>query len=368
MTEAVGQRWRELPAVSRLGRWVGSGNDRDLVWQHQVANGPLEHNPQERGLDRRRRGRDLVKESQAGSGSGERTCPRWRSEFDLRTAGPVTIDDWQPGEVGGLADRRDHRLARQLGRGGQRADHRCLAGPRCSPEQHRHPRRNRDPERLTCHRLTVHSQECCVLLSGCAVMDVFDAETYLRMLGERVLLDRDRQHQRRSPLDLPASALVFAGLIDADDAARVIDDHTTALGVRSGERGFPHFGPPNRRRSRGNLESRETMVLDHELAFADGLLLIRDLAITPSGATLRFRWRSNAGRSRGRGRMFGIGGPTFPWGAAAPVIEDDQGNRPTVASSGGGGNDSQWDGELQLHGSALTDDRVAPDRGHTDRT
>jgi hypothetical protein len=33
------------------------------------------------------------------------------------------------------------------------------------------------------------------------------------------------------------------------------------------------------------------------------------------------------------------------------VIEDDQGNRPTATSGGGGGNDSQWDGELQLHGA-----------------
>ncbi len=184
-------------------------------------------------------------------------------------------------------------------------------------------------------------------------MYAFDAETYLRLLGERLLLDRDQQHHRRSPLDLPASALVIAGSIDSDRAARVIDDYTTALGVRSGERGFAHFGSPNRRRARGNLEPRETMVLDREIAFADGLLLVRDLSITASGATLRFRWRSDAaGRSRGRGRIaMGSGGLMFPWGAAAPVIEDDQGNRPTVASGGGGGNDSQWDGELQLHGA-----------------
>jgi hypothetical protein len=183
-------------------------------------------------------------------------------------------------------------------------------------------------------------------------MDAFDAETYLRLLGERWLLDRDQQHHRRSPLDLPASALVTAGLIDSARASRVIDDHTTALGVRSGERGFPHFGPPSRRRSRGTLEPRETVVLDREIAFADGLLRLRDLVITASGATLRFRWRSDAaGGSSGRSRMFGGAGPMFPWGASAPVIEDDQGNRPTVTPGGGGGSDSQWDGKLELHGA-----------------
>jgi hypothetical protein len=183
-------------------------------------------------------------------------------------------------------------------------------------------------------------------------MDAFKAETYLRLLGERLLLDRDQQHRRRSPLDLPASALVFAGLIDSDRAARVIDDHTSALGVRSGERGFPHFGPPKRRRARGNLEPRETIVLDREIAFADGLLLFRDMAITAGGATLRFRWRSDAaGRSGVKSRTFGSGGQMFPWGATAPVIEDDDGNRPTVTSGGGGGSDSQWEGKLELHGA-----------------
>lgn len=183
-------------------------------------------------------------------------------------------------------------------------------------------------------------------------MGAFEAETYLRLLGERSLLDRDQQHHRRSPLELPASALVIAGLIDADRAAGVIDDHTTALSVRSGGRRFPYFGPPNRRRAAGNLEPRETLVLDREIPFGDGLLLARDLSISASGARLRFRWRSDAIRSRGRGRLaMGGGGHMFPWGAPAPVIEDDQGNRPTVSSGGGGGNDSQWDGELQLHGA-----------------
>jgi hypothetical protein len=95
------------------------------------------------------------------------------------------------------------------------------------------------------------------------------------------------------------------------------------------------------------------MMLNHEIAFSDGLLLLRDLSIAASSATLRFRWRSDAGgRSRGHGRIaMGGGGHMFPWGAAAPVIEDDQGNRPTVASGSGGGNDSQWDGELQLQGA-----------------
>ncbi len=182
-------------------------------------------------------------------------------------------------------------------------------------------------------------------------MEAFDAETYLRLLGERLLLDREQQHHRRSPLDLPASALVVAGLIDPERAAGVIDDHTAALGLRSSERGFPHFGPPRRPREPGKLEPRETMILDHEIAFGGGMLFLRDLTTTSKGATVRFRWRSDASRSRTGMRHFGHAGHQFPWGARGPIIEDDQGNRPTVGSGGGGGNESQWDGELTLDGT-----------------
>jgi hypothetical protein len=184
-------------------------------------------------------------------------------------------------------------------------------------------------------------------------MVAFDAETYLRMLGERLLQDRDPQRgHRRSPLELPAAALVIARAIDRDLARRVIDDHNLALRVRAGERGFPHFGPPTGRRKRGRLASRQTMVIDHEITFADGRIRLRDLAITSSGrATLRFHWRSDAPSTRGgRGRMFGSGG-SFPWGATAPVIADDQGNQPTVSSGSGSGSATEWDGELTLAGT-----------------
>jgi hypothetical protein len=183
-------------------------------------------------------------------------------------------------------------------------------------------------------------------------MVAFDAETYLRLLGERLLQDRDPQrNHRRSPLDLPAAALVVAGAIDRRHAQRVIDDHTTALRLRAGERGFPHFGSPAGRRKPGRLTPRQTMIVNHEIAFGDGLLLFRDLAImSTGGGSLRFRWRSNAARTGGgHSRMIGSGGGgAFPWGATAPVIADDQGNRPTVSSGSGGGSDSQWDGELTL--------------------
>jgi hypothetical protein len=187
-------------------------------------------------------------------------------------------------------------------------------------------------------------------------MVTFDAELYLRLLGERLLQDPDQQrHHHRSPLDGPAAALVVAGTIAPDLASRVINDYIAATRVRAGERGFPHFGPPARRRQARHLTSRRTMVLDCEISFGAGQLLLRDLTVGEDGGTLRFRWRRDApGSSRGASRMMGRPGG-FPWGSTAPVIIDDQSNRLTVSSGSGGGSDNQWDGKLELGGT------IAPD-------
>lgn len=183
-------------------------------------------------------------------------------------------------------------------------------------------------------------------------MVTFDPELYLRLLGERLLHDPDQQRRHhRSPLDTPASALVAGGAIASDRASRIIDDYTTAIGIRAGERGFPHFGPPAHRRKVGRLEPRRTMLLGREIAFGTGQLLLRDLAVRANGGTLRFRWRNDrAGSSRGGRMMMGRPGG-FPWGPIAPVIVDDHGNKLTVRPGAGGGNDSQWDGRLTLGGT-----------------
>jgi hypothetical protein len=188
-------------------------------------------------------------------------------------------------------------------------------------------------------------------------MVTFDAELYLRLLGERLLEDSDQQrhHHHRSPLDGPAAALVAADTIAPGLASRVIDDYAAAMRVRAGERGFPHFGPPARRRRPGHLTARHTRVLDREISFGAGQLLLRDLTIDENGGTLRFRWRRDApGSSRGGSRMMGRPGG-FPWRSRAPVIIDDQGHQLSVQSGSGGGPDDQWDGKLDRHGTLALD-------------
>ncbi len=183
-------------------------------------------------------------------------------------------------------------------------------------------------------------------------MAAFDAEMYLRLLGERLLDDPDhRHHDQRPPLRGAAAALVVAGTIAADQAWRVIDDYSTATRIRAGEPGFIHFGPPSRRREAGNLIPRQTVVVDQEILFGRGQLLVRDLSISPDGGTLRYRWRPDARGSSQVARLFRRRGG-FPWGATAPEIVDPDGNRLVVrAGSGGGDSEDHWDRELELHGT-----------------
>jgi len=184
------------------------------------------------------------------------------------------------------------------------------------------------------------------------LMVAFDAETYLRLLGERLLADPDQdQHRHRSALRDVAAALVAAGTIGAEQAWRVIDDYATATRIRADRPGFVHFGPPPRRRNGGGLVPRQTMVIEQEIPVGAGQLLLRDLAVTADGGRLRYRQHLEAPSSGQRARLFSrpVG---FSWRVKPPEIVDSEGNRLVVRSgSGGGDGDGYVDGELELRGT-----------------
>ena len=114
-----------------------------------------------------------------------------------------------------------------------------------------------------------------------AVMVAFDAEVYLRRLGERLLDDPDQQQPGHwSALRHGAAALVYVGAAGADRAWRVIDDYATATHIRSGKPGFAHFGVPLRRREAEGLPPRQFRVIDQEISVVEVQVLVRDLAIT----------------------------------------------------------------------------------------
>jgi hypothetical protein len=142
--EAVGQRSGELPPVGSLLGRVRGDDDPHRRGQLDVADRTFEHHAQHGRLDRRRRRRQLVEEQQAVPRLREPPGARRRREPDL----PVD-DHRQPAEVGRLANRPDHDLARPAALLGQREDGRCLTGARAPPQQHRHAGRSRHRESLT---------------------------------------------------------------------------------------------------------------------------------------------------------------------------------------------------------------------------
>jgi hypothetical protein len=120
-------------------------------------------------------------------------------------------------------------------------------------------------------------------------MVAFDAEVYLRRLGERLLDDSDQQQPgHRSALRGAAGALVWVGAVGADRAWRVIDDYATATHIRSGKPGFVHAGAPLRRHQAEGLPPRQFRVIDQEISVGETQVLVRDLAMTAEGGTLRY--------------------------------------------------------------------------------
>ena len=183
-------------------------------------------------------------------------------------------------------------------------------------------------------------------------MVAFDAEVYLRRLGERLLDDPGQQQPGHwSALRGAAAALVVAGAIAADEAWWVIDDYATATRIRSGKPGFVHLTPPLRRRKADGLMPRQFRVIGQEIPVGHGQVLLRDLAVAADGGTLRYRRYLDA---PGPGQVSRLprrpGG--FPWNVTPPDIIDSDGHRPAV-QFGDGGRDGEGyvDGELELRGT-----------------
>jgi hypothetical protein len=189
-------------------------------------------------------------------------------------------------------------------------------------------------------------------------MVAFEAEVYLRRLGERLLDDPDQHRPGHwSALRSAAAALVVAGAIGADAAWRLIDDYATATHIRCGKPGFVHFALPLRRHEAGSLPPRQFRLIDQEVSVSGRQVLVRDLAITAGGGTLRYRRYLDAPGPGQVSRLSRwLGG--FPWNHTPPDIIDSDGHRSAVRF-GAGGRDGEGyvDGELELHGT------IAPEAG-----
>ena len=188
----------------------------------------------------------------------------------------------------------------------------------------------------------------------------FDAELYLRLAGEEMLLEGGGERQRPwdSPLLDPASALVAVGAISAAKARAVIADYSLAESMRS-EQGA-HYqvmigsASPARSPKARPLKPRRVVACDRTIEGPSGSLRVRRVKLSEDGTGLAITWRPNRPKRASRPMrhmvMFGAGASWQP----QPQLTDDRGTT-TASDFSGGGSDEEWEGQL------TAEDPLAPD-------
>lgn len=185
-------------------------------------------------------------------------------------------------------------------------------------------------------------------------MSDFDAELYLRLLGERQLLSRDaNQGGRATPLDGAADALLAVGVVDRTVADAVLDDYGLATALRSPHgqhrrtmmrRWSQQGGPPV------ELSGQRVASIGVTLDALGGTLELRHVRFGED-TQVAFGFQASNPRPSQLGHTMTIGhGPgQLPWGSPAPTLRDDQGASAVATFSGGGGG-SGWTGTLHAAG------------------
>jgi hypothetical protein len=157
----------------------------------------------------------------------------------------------------------------------------------------------------------------------------FDAELYLRLIGERMLTDRGGENRgpRRPAIAEAAAALIAIEAIDAQRAESVIDDYSFAVTLRSDR------SSPSRAMLRGPQASSEVKPLrprrvvpcGRTIEQAQATLQVRYVSLSEESTSLAVTWHP---------------GSAGPWGGGPPrvTLTDDRGTTETATFSGGGSN------------------------------
>jgi hypothetical protein len=157
----------------------------------------------------------------------------------------------------------------------------------------------------------------------------FDAELYLRLIGERMLLERaGPEHRvRRPPIADAAAALVSVGMIAARAAEQVLEDYGLAEAVRRGpdlqRRAVVRLGDDADLPEQPPLAPRRVVRCDSTIEKPQASVLVRWVSLSDDSTQVAVTWRDD---------------PSLPWTGTAPqaTLADDRGNVEVAQFSGGG--------------------------------
>lgn len=178
----------------------------------------------------------------------------------------------------------------------------------------------------------------------------FDAELYLRLAGERELLDERRRHRPNSPLVDAAAALIATGAIDSETGAAIVADYGLAQVARSGGYAHERFGMrPGQGASRPSppavgLPARRFVPIVRDIELDWGVLTIRYAGLSDDATTLGVRLRFDAAGA-GQANMHGPPGIH---------VGDDRGTT-SACHFNGGGSDMMWSGEFEADAPLAAD-------------
>lgn len=176
----------------------------------------------------------------------------------------------------------------------------------------------------------------------------FDAELYLRLLGEEMLLSSEagRRGPFGSPLSEAAEALLAVGAISRARARSVLDDYALAEALREQDTHgvMMHRQQTRRRRKKPKpLKPRRVVPCGTVIDSPAGTLEVRYVILAADSTQLAVTVRphsSTTGR-RARRALMGMG----PMHSFQVTVADDRGLA-TGTHFSGGGSDTLWEGHL----------------------
>jgi len=192
-----------------------------------------------------------------------------------------------------------------------------------------------------------------------------DAELYLRLTGERLLIEHrgDEGGPWESPLSAAAHALVAVGALPAAAARAIVNDYYLAQSCRSGEpSGFRHHQHRLAQRAAaatpGELGRFRPLSCGQLIEQPWGNLIVDYIVLSGNSTVLHVTMRPSAalGGRFGRVSRAALRHGVRPSGPASHLavagvpgqltLTDDQGTSVTAGFSGGG-TDTEWTGEFE---------------------